>query len=114
MYALPPPRTAELVLCTRDGAVLGRLPPIEVRTPWWQDIEPVVGAARDTFGLEVVVLRMLDSELPRPHGGRLTYLAETEGRLPPAAADALLPWSGTLDEQPLRLSWAVPGGPAVS
>ena len=24
---------------------------------------------------------------------------------------ALEPWAGTLDEQPLRLSWAVPGGP---
>ena len=98
--------------CARaTGSVLGRLPAIEVRTPWWQDIEPVVEAAREAFGIEVVVLRMLDSELPRPHGGRVTYLAETAARLPAAAADALEPWSGTLDEQPLRLSWAVPGGP---
>ena len=71
----------------------------------------MVEAARDAFGIEVVVLRMLDSELPRPHGGRVTYLAETAARLPPAAAAALVPWAGTLDEQPLRLSWAVPGGP---
>ena len=111
MDAQPPPRTAELVLCTREGSVLGRLPALEVPTPWWQDIEPVVEAARDAFGLEVIVLRLLDSELPRPHGGRVTYLAETEARLPQAAADGLVPWPGELDEQPLRLSWAVPGGP---
>ena len=111
MDADPPPRTAELVLCTREGSVLGSLPAIEVPTPWWQDIEPVVEAARDAFGVEVVVLRMLDSALPRPHGGRVTYLAETAARLPPAAAAALVPWAGTIDEQPLRLSWAVPGGP---
>ena len=42
MDAQPPPRTAELVLCTREGSVLGRLPALEVPTPWWQDIEPVV------------------------------------------------------------------------
>ena len=50
MDADPPPRTAELVLCTREGSVLGSLPAIEVPTPWWQDIEPVVEAARDAFG----------------------------------------------------------------
>ena len=114
MDADPPPRTAELALCTREGAVLGWLPSVEVRTPWWQDMEALVDAVRDAYGLEAVVLRMLDSALPRPHGGRvsyLAYLAETGARLPPGAADALLPWPGTLDEQPLRASWAVPGGP---
>jgi hypothetical protein len=111
MDADPPPRTAELVLCTGEGEVLGQLPAIPVRTPWWQDVEPVVEAARDAFEVEVVVLRMLDSERQRPQGGRVTYLAETGARLPRAAADALVPWHGTLDQQPLRLSWAVPGGP---
>jgi hypothetical protein len=86
---------------------------VPVRTPWWQDVEPVVDAARDAFGIEVVVLRMLDSALPRPHGGLVTYLAESDPRLPPAAAAALEPWPGALDEQPLRLQWAVPGGPAA-
>jgi hypothetical protein len=111
MDADPPPRTAALVLCTRDGAVLGQLPAFPVRTPWWQDLEPLVDAAQDAYGIEVMVLRMLDSELPRPHGGRVTYLAETGARLPPAAAGALLAWPGALDDEPLRLSWAVPGGP---
>ena len=106
-----PPRTAELVLCTRDGAVLGALPAIEVRTRWWPDVEAVVDAAREAHGLEIVVLRMLDSERPRPHGGRVTYLAEVHGRLPGAVEAALAPWDDTLDEQPLRLPWAVPGGP---
>jgi hypothetical protein len=112
MVAEMPPRTAELVLCTRDGAVLGALPAVSVLTPWWPDVEPVVDATRDAFGLEVVVLRMLASERPRPHGGRVTYLAEVDGPIPVAAAHALAPWSGVLDEQPLRLSWAAPGGPA--
>ncbi|HEY3333918.1 MAG TPA: aminoglycoside phosphotransferase family protein [Candidatus Limnocylindrales bacterium] len=108
-----PPRRASLVLCGPGGAVLGRLPDVAVRTPWWPDIEAVVDAARDAYGLEVVVLRMLDSELPRPHGGRVTYLAEVPDRLPPAAVEALEPWDGVLDEQPLRLPYAHPGGPAA-
>ncbi len=109
----PPPRTAELVLCGPSGVVLGRLPEVPVRTPWWPDIEAVVDAAREAYSLEIVVLRMLDSELPRPHGGRVTYLAEVAHRLPPGAAEALEPWDGGLDEQPLRLPYARPGGPAA-
>jgi hypothetical protein len=108
-----PPRRAELVLCGPGGAVLGRLPEVPVGTPWWQDVAPVVEAARDMFGLDVVVLRMLDSELPRPHGGLVTYLVEVADRLPPAAAEALEPWDVALDEQPLRLPYARPGGPAA-
>ena len=107
----PPARRAALVLCGPGGAVLGRLPEVAVETPWWQDIEPVVAAVRDEFGIDVVVLRMLDSELPRPHGGLVTYLAEVADRLPPDAAEALEPWDGELDEQPLRLPYARPGGP---
>jgi hypothetical protein len=113
MAADTSPRTAELVLCTPDGRLLGVLPTVPVATPWWPDVQAVVDAARDAFGLEVVVLRMLDSERPRPHGGRVTYLAEVVDRLPPTAADAIAPGTGVLDQQPLRLPWAVPGGPAA-
>src|SRR6476659_3363628 len=87
-----PPRRAALVLCGPGGVVLGRLPELAVETPWWQHIEPVVDAAREAYGIDVVVLRMLDSELPRAHGGLVTYLAEVADRLPPAAAEALDPW----------------------
>ena len=108
-----PPRRAAIVLCGPGGAVLGRLPEVPVATPWWQDVEPLVDAVREAFGVTVVVLRMLDSELPRAHGGLVTYLAEVADRLPPAAAEALEPWDGALDEQPLRLPYARPGGPAA-
>jgi hypothetical protein len=100
-------RTAELVLVTPDGAVVGRLPPVPVATPWWQDVEPVVRAIRARDGIDVTVLRMLEAERDRPHGGRVTYLAEVAQPVPAA------PWHGTLDAQPLRHAFAEPGGPAA-
>jgi Ser/Thr protein kinase RdoA (MazF antagonist) len=102
-----PPRTAELVLVTPDGAVVGCLPPVPVSTPWWQDIAPVVRAVRERDGIDVTVLRLLAAERDRPHGGRVTYLAEVAQRVPAA------PWHGTLDEQALRQAFAKPGGPGA-
>ena len=60
---VPTPRTAEVVLVTQDGAVVGSLPAVPVSTPWWQDIEPVVRAVREHFGIDIVVLRLLEAEL---------------------------------------------------
>ena len=40
-----PPRVAELVLVDGHGAVLGALAPIEVTSPWWNDIGPLLDAA---------------------------------------------------------------------
>ena len=102
-----PPRLARLVLVTPDGEVIGALPPFGVASPWWQDAEPVVNAARERHGIDVTVLRLLDTELPIPHGGTVTYLAEVAH---PVSAEA---WDGTLDDQPLRMAWARPGGPAA-
>ncbi|HEX4573273.1 MAG TPA: aminoglycoside phosphotransferase family protein [Dongiaceae bacterium] len=104
---MTPARSAELVLVTPTGDLLGRLPPVAVETPWWQDVEPVVRAIRARDGIAITVLRLLDAEHDRPPGGRVTYLAET------ADPVALLPWSGALDEQPLRQAYAKPGGPAA-
>ena len=103
-----PPRLARLVLVTPDGEVVGALPPFGVASPWWQDAEPVVNAARERHGIDVTVLRLLDTELPIPHGGTVTYLAEVAH---PVSAE---PWDGTLDDQPLRMAWARPGGPSPS
>jgi Phosphotransferase enzyme family len=100
-------RTAELVLVTSDGRPIGSLPAVPVATPWWQDIEPVVRAARDVHGVDVIVLRMLDAELDQPHGGRVTYLAEVAE---PVCAQR---WTGVLDDQPRRHAYARPGGPAA-
>ena len=104
-------RTAELVLVTPQGAVVGRLPPVPVATPWWQDVEPVVRAARECYGVEVTVLRLLAAERERPHGGRVTYLAEIESAAPTNAV-ATEPWAATLDDHPHRNPFGRPGGPA--
>ena len=87
----PPPRRAAIALVTPDGTPIGRLPEVPVATRWWPDVQAVVQAVREAYGLEVVVLRMLDSELPRPHGGGVTYLAETGQPIArsPLAAEAL-------------------------
>ncbi len=108
---MPPPRTASLVLVTRDGRVLGRLPPVRAATPWWQDAGPVVEAAGAVFGIEAVILRLLHADLPRPPGGAVVYLAEVREPLPGAAAEQLVPWTEPLDDDPRRLRWASPGGP---
>jgi len=101
------PRTAELVLVTPNGVLVGSLPAVAVATPWWQDIEPVARAARDCYGIEVTVLRLLDAELGQPHGGRVTYLVEVAE---PVRAQQ---WTGILDDQPRRHPFARPGGPAA-
>jgi hypothetical protein len=107
--AVPPsPRVVTLVLCTRDGEVLGQLPPFEVPEVWWQDAAGVVAGARERYAVDVTVLRLLDAGLPAPPGGPVTLLAEVDepGALP------LTPFRGTLDDSPLRLPYARPGGPA--
>lgn len=104
---MPPPRRAALVLVTPDGGIVGNLPAVPVATPWWQDVAPVVAAVRERHGIGITIIRLLDSELDRPHGGRVTYLAEVARPVPAE------PWGGTLDEQPLRLAYARPGGPAA-
>jgi phosphotransferase family enzyme len=103
-----PPRIATLVLVTGDGELVGSLPPIPVSTPWWPDAEPVVRAARQRFGVNMTVLRLLEAELEGARGGAVTYLCEVAGPVPNAR-----PWSGRLDEHPLRQPWARPGGPAA-
>ena len=105
-------RTARLVLVSRAGELIGTLSPIPVATPWWQDIAPVVRAAREYFGIHIVVLRLIDAELAEPPGGGVTYLAEVAE---PVAPDLLTAdgWAGELDEEPLRHSYARPGGPAA-
>src|SRR3569833_3251007 len=100
-------RRAEIVLVLPDGVVIGRLPPIPIATPWWQDIGPVVEAVRRCCGMEITVLRLLAAEFNAPPGGTVTYLAETPRRV------AVEPWHGTLDAHPLRLPYAIPGGPAA-
>ncbi|MGZ8437557.1 MAG: aminoglycoside phosphotransferase family protein [Candidatus Limnocylindrales bacterium] len=111
----PQTRSVTLVLATPDGDVLGRLPPFDAATPWWQDAQPVVRGARETFGLDVTVLRLLEADLPSAHGGAVTYLAEVDstrlgGRYPGVP---LQPWTGDLPDHPMRPGYARPGGPTA-
>lgn len=108
MIAVVKPRTAELVLVTPEGAPAGCLPAVSVATPWWPDIEPVVRAVRDHHGVDVVVLRLLDTELEQPHGGLVTYLAEVRESVPAAKR-----WTGILDDHTRRQAYARPSGPAA-
>lgn len=103
--ASPPPRAVRLVLVTRSGELLGTLPPFRVATVWWPDAEPVVQGAREHHGIDVTVLRLLEANPKLRAGGDVTYLAETDDQ------PATEPWRGTLDDDPLRQTWARPGGP---
>jgi hypothetical protein len=82
-----------------------------VGSPWWPDVEPVVLAARERFGIDVVVLRLLATHAsPAVMGGEVTYLAELDSEPP---SDLTL---GSVDpgevggDDALRASWARPGG----
>jgi Phosphotransferase enzyme family len=99
-------------LVVHDGALLGALPPFEVTSPWWADVEPVAAELDRRLGARTAVLRMVATTGRSPRGGEVTYLAEALNR-PTAAPE----WDGTPDPGVLarherRMHWAEPGGPA--
>ncbi|HEY3607022.1 MAG TPA: aminoglycoside phosphotransferase family protein [Pseudonocardiaceae bacterium] len=105
-----PPCVATLTLVDPGGRPLGTLPPLPpTASSWWKDIGPVVDAARERYGIDVTILRLLAAYQPAPPGGSVTYLAEYDG--PPLSG--LRPAMPTAPH-PLRMSWAQPGGPAKS
>jgi hypothetical protein len=106
-------RVATIVLVEPDGTVLGQLPDLPVATPWWQDMAPLIDACRERFGLRPAILRLLETDGRGFPGGHVTYLGEVAARDVVAARGAVRPWTGLLDEQPLRMSWARVGGPAA-
>jgi hypothetical protein len=108
-------RLVTLVLC-RLGAVLGRLPPFAVAEPHWQEVEDVVAGCRATFGLDVVVLRILRADdRDDCAGGAVAYLAEVAPADVQAQGLQLQAWQGPdpLLPHPRRARYAEPGGPAV-
>lgn len=99
-----------LVALDGRGSVVGELEPFRADTPWWQDLEPVLAAHPD-----VVVLRLLDvvPDPTGPMGGLVRYLVEAPASW--IAANRLRAPSRPLllQEHPLRMPWARPGGPAA-
>ncbi len=94
-----------LVLCDRDGRLLGSLDPFEVETPWWQDVLPIVEQVPGVTVLRLLACGPNDDNLM---GGPVTYLVEVAGETP----SGLKAWPGELEDHPLRMPWASPGGPA--
>lgn len=102
--------------------MLGALPPFPVDTPYWQEAAEVVAGARQRYGLEVTILRLLAARLPQPPGGAVTYLAQAQTQpLAQARAQAhgrpetpLTPVTIDHTAHPARADYARPGGPALS
>ncbi len=99
---MPSPREVTVVIDAPRGA----LPAFILASPWWQEAEPVVTEVRERFGLEIVVLRLLDGDVP--FETPVTYLAEL---IRGDVGDLLAPWEKPLTDDPLRLPYAHPGGP---
>ena len=101
-------RRVHLVLCTSSGEVIGELPTFTVDDPWWPEAQPVMEAASEAFGIEVIVLRLLHVESSTYHGGDVTYLAQLVGQRPRGLP--LAPTTERIGDEPLRAAWARPGG----
>jgi hypothetical protein len=98
-------RSAQLVLVNRNSTVLGQLPIVHTKIPFWSEVESIVQEVRRRHGIDVTIVRLLDVERGGfMRGGRVTYLAETD--------DPIIgtPWDGVLDEQPNRNHYAEVGG----
>ena len=98
-------RRAELVLVDPNGNMIGKLQPVLTSVPWWPEVETVVRAVRERFGLDVTILRLLGTDRYGMAGGTVTYLAEVDGHVEADPCDVVL------DEHPLRTGYAKPGGP---
>ena len=109
---MPEERVVELVLVTATGDLVGALPSFPVSTPWWPETAPIVRAARERHAIDVVVLRILGADRDAPPGGTVTYLAEVSASDAAIVSD-IRRWTRPLDDHPLRMPWARPGGPTA-
>lgn len=105
-------RLVTLALVDRQGEFLGSLPPYRVELPWWSEVGSVVAGAFAHHHADVTVLRLLDvdPDIDTESGlnGRTEYLAELNGPLPAA----LVREERAFADDPRRVPWARPGGPA--
>jgi hypothetical protein len=67
-------RDVSVVLCEAAGEMLGQLPAFEVALPWWPAVGEVVETVSARFGLDIVVLRLIDaSTASNEMGGEVRY-----------------------------------------
>jgi hypothetical protein len=110
-------RVVTLVLVDAEGTLIGAVDPFTVEPPWWSEALSVVETARRDLGIDVTVLRVVavraDPDDPFHMGGSAVYAAELRGA-PPGAVREVDPHTAAavLDDHPLRLPYARPGGPA--
>ena len=96
------------MLVTPDGAVVGSLRACRSRCHGGRRSNRWCAARAEHHGIDVTMLRLLETERDRPHGGEVTYLAEV------ARAGA-----GRTLARPARaaircgMPYAEPGGPAA-
>jgi hypothetical protein len=104
-------REVDVEIVDRAGRPVGRVPTFKVGEPWWQDVTEIVGEVRRRFAVDIAVLRLLRAGRAAPPGGPVTYLAEVADGT--GGVDSLLAptWSPSPDD-PRRLPYARPGGPA--
>jgi hypothetical protein len=98
------------------GRYAGAVPPFEVATPWWPDVEPVVAHLDAVLGAPTAVLRLLRVADPdRGRGGTVTYHVEADEPSPDGVLDPTPPpdWAVVTAPQPRRAEWAEPGGPSA-
>ncbi len=108
------PKNATIVLCNRQGELLGELDPIRVEMPWWQEVSDVVAAIAERDRIRITVLRLLQTRLPSPtspsDASDVTYLAELD---PATSPPRLRKTAFANPPHPLRCDYAEPGGPTA-
>lgn len=98
-------RRAQLILVDARGRLLGQLPPVVPKLPFWSEAESLVRAVREAHGVDVTIVRLLQVRGGgQMRGGLVTYLAETTQAVNCAPCDFML------DAQPLRAAYAEVGG----
>ncbi len=107
------PDRIHLVLVDPRGAPLGALPAFEIDAGPWPQVDGIIAMARDRHAVDVTILRLVASErfAIDPDGWVRTYTAEVVDWPTPALLPA--PADVAWGDEPLRASWARPGGVAA-
>uniref|UniRef100_UPI0031DAA5DD phosphotransferase n=1 Tax=Saccharothrix mutabilis TaxID=33921 RepID=UPI0031DAA5DD len=97
-----------IALVTAGGRHVGTVPEFTVPTPWWNDVEPVTAHLTALLGVPVSVLRLVSATGAGMRGGTVTYQVEAHAPISLSTVDPI-----DFPDDPLRLPWARPGGPAA-